>query len=73
MSRRKGELFIVGRERAQQCDLCGAIEELRPYGPHGEMVCFDCGMKDEGATRRAFGQATAGVRAVIVEDPDHDR
>lgn len=36
------------------CELCGKTEELRPYGPKGEKVCFDCAMKDEEAARRAF-------------------
>lgn len=37
-----------------RCELCGAVEETRPYGPNGEEVCFDCGMKDEPAAGRAF-------------------
>jgi hypothetical protein len=28
------------------CAFCGKAEELRPYGPAGELVCFECGMKD---------------------------
>jgi hypothetical protein len=46
---------IIQEEKPQQCDLCGKIEELRPYGPKGEMVCFDCGMKDKEAARKPFG------------------
>lgn len=42
------------RENAQQCDLCGRIRELRPYGQNGECVCFDCGMRDEAAAKREF-------------------
>lgn len=46
------------------CELCGKIDELRPYGPKGERVCFGCGMKDEEAAKRAmnryvFGEANA--------------
>lgn len=41
-------------QKAQQCDLCGKVAELRPYGPKGEKVCFDCGMKDEAAAERGF-------------------
>lgn len=41
------------------CELCGAAEELRPYGPKGAWVCFDCGMKDRAEAdrqiRRTFG------------------
>jgi hypothetical protein len=47
-------VVIIQAENPQQCDLCGAIAELRPYGPNGESVCFDCGMKDEPAAERAF-------------------
>ena len=45
---------IIYAERPQQCDLCGKVAELRPYGPHGECVCFECGMKNEAAARQAF-------------------
>ena len=37
-----------------QCDLCGKMDELRPYGPNGEFICFECGMKDEATTSRMF-------------------
>jgi hypothetical protein len=37
-----------------KCELCGAVDELRPYGPNGERVCFDCGIKDEAALDRGF-------------------
>lgn len=40
--------------KPQSCDLCGEVEELRPYGPNGEWICFNCGMKDKEATARAF-------------------
>ena len=48
---RKG---TICREPAGKCELCGAVEETRPYGPHGENVCFKCGMKDEEAAQRQF-------------------
>jgi len=54
MSERIGDVRIIEVEQAQQCDLCGKIAELRPYGPNGECVCFACGMKDEAAARRQF-------------------
>ncbi len=34
------------------CEMCGATKELRPYGPHGENVCFECAMKDEATAKR---------------------
>ena len=43
-----GKGFIAAEPDAR-CELCGKIDELRPYGPKGERVCFDCGMKDPAA------------------------
>jgi formylmethanofuran dehydrogenase subunit E len=51
---------IIAAEKPQQCDLCGEISELRPYGPNGEMVCFPCGSKDEGAMERGFRRLVLG-------------
>ena len=45
-------LGIIQEESPQRCELCGVIEETRPYGPNGEEVCFDCGMKDEENTKK---------------------
>jgi hypothetical protein len=45
---------FIEDENPQQCDDCGNIDELRPYGPGGSMVCFDCGMKDEEEAKRRF-------------------
>ena len=42
------------------CDFCGAREELRPYGPNGENVCFGCGMKDEKAAQRGMRRLVFG-------------
>lgn len=51
---------VVTDHVPQQCDLCGEIAELRPYGPKGEHVCFKCGMQDEGAAKaRFFGEPHA--------------
>lgn len=33
---------IIEAEPPQQCDECGQIAELRPYGPDGRTICFDC-------------------------------
>ena len=48
---RKG---VICAEPKSKCDLCGAEEETRPYGPKGENVCFTCGMKNEEACKRQF-------------------
>lgn len=44
--------------------MCGKVDELRPYGPNGEEVCFDCGMKDVAAAVRGFR------RLVLGEEPE---
>jgi hypothetical protein len=55
---RKGNLIIMDRRDPHDydgtCELCGKVEELRPYGPGGRNVCFDCAMKDESEARRQF-------------------
>jgi len=57
VSGKRGKVFVIEAENEQQCDLCGKVAELRPYGPNGECVCFECGMKNEEAARRAFRSA----------------
>lgn len=54
MSDVAGGVFIAYVEPPQQCDFCGKIVELRPYGPNGEPVCFACAMKDEESAKRQF-------------------
>ena len=39
-----------------ECELCGTVAELRPYGPNGERICFKCGMKDEKTTANQFSK-----------------
>lgn len=60
-------LGVIEREKPQQCDLCGNVAELRPYGPNGEMVCFDCGMKDPAAAERGFARTVLGVTGTDAE------
>lgn len=33
---------FIAAEAAQQCDECGKVDELRPYGPGGAKVCHPC-------------------------------
>lgn len=51
---------IIAPEPAQKCEMCGAVEECRPYGPNGEQICFDCGMKDQATTQRRMLQHILG-------------
>lgn len=45
-------LGIIAAEKDQVCEMCGKIDECRPYGPNGEQICFECGMLDEETTKR---------------------
>jgi hypothetical protein len=51
---------IIFAESDQRCELCGEIEECRPYGPKGEQVCFNCGHKDQSAMERGFRRHVLG-------------
>ena len=53
---------IISQSRPQGCDLCGEVQELRPYGPNGEYVCFECGMKDEATAKRRFAETQGWVK-----------
>lgn len=33
---------VVYAQEPQQCDMCVEIKELRPYGPRGETICYEC-------------------------------
>ncbi len=54
MTKRVGEVLLIEEEKPQQCDICGEIAELRPYGPNGEKVCFQCGMEHEETAKAQF-------------------
>ena len=52
-----GTKFVAtGRRTASMCELCYKYAELRPYGPNGERLCFECAMKDEETTKRKFAE-----------------
>lgn len=37
-------LGYIAEEPPQVCEMCGKVEECRPYGPNGEQICYDCAM-----------------------------
>jgi len=43
---------IIAVEPPRKCELCGKVAETRPYGPRGERICFECGLKDKETTQR---------------------
>lgn len=50
MTRKIGNVVVLAVEKPQQCDGCGEIAELRPYGINGECVCYKCGREREPIT-----------------------
>ncbi len=50
--RTKEGMLVIAVEEDDICELCGKKGELRPYGPNGERICFECGMKDEKTTMK---------------------
>jgi len=60
MSRRIGNLTIIAAEDDDVCELCGKVAETRPYGPNGERICYECGMKDKATTEKVMGKVLFG-------------
>lgn len=56
MTKRIGNVIVLEGEQSQQCDYCGKIAELRPYGKNGACICFECGMANEEETARNFAK-----------------
>lgn len=54
--------IIIEKEPKGKCELCGKIAELRPYGPNGENICVECGMKDKNTTLRRMAQRLFGEK-----------
>ena len=54
----------IAAEEPRKCELCGVVEECRPYGPNGEQVCFQCGMKDPEAAERGFARYTGNAKLI---------
>ena len=53
---------VIYEENPDTCQLCGKYAELRPYGPKGENICFECGMKDEKNTKLKFREYVLGEK-----------
>jgi len=55
---------IIAHQEPEVCEMCGEVDECRPYGPNDENICFNCAMKDEDTTQRKmaayiFGETDA--------------
>ena len=54
-------VLIIKPEPPQQCDQCGKIAELRPYGKGGACICFECGNLDVETTTRNMLARNHGI------------
>ena len=36
---------VICEEIPRMCEMCGNIDECRPYGPNHEQICFTCAME----------------------------
>jgi hypothetical protein len=43
---------FIAQQPDEVCEMCGKVDECRPYGPNDENICFECAMKDEATTER---------------------
>lgn len=41
---------IIFEQPPQRCEMCGIIDECRPYGLNHEEICHDCAMQDPALT-----------------------
>ena len=53
-------LGIIAQQDDEVCEMCGKVDECRPYGPDDENICFDCAMKDEATAMRKMEQYIFG-------------
>ena len=55
-------LGVIAQEPPQVCEMCGAIDECRPYGPNGEQICFTCATTkcDPAQVEKRMGQHIFG-------------
>jgi hypothetical protein len=54
---RPGTIYV---EPPGECELCGEFKELRPYGPNGENICFECGEKNPTITKKKMREFLFG-------------
>jgi hypothetical protein len=60
MSFQVGNIPVIADEPDKTCELCGKVADCRPYGPRGEQICYECGMKNEATTTRQMNRLLFG-------------
>jgi len=63
----KLKIVTIDNAEPKECQMCHKIEELRPYGPGGMWVCFECMMKDEAEGKRQFEKLTADANLIVIK------
>jgi hypothetical protein len=60
-------LGIIAQEEDGTCELCGRVEELRPYGANYECICFDCAMENQELTKQRFDEYVLGKPKMTIQ------
>lgn len=58
-------LGFIAQEPEATCELCGKVDELRPYGLNYERICFDCAMENEELTKTRMDEYIFGIKPLI--------
>lgn len=62
-------ILVIDDNFTGTCKLCGTKdEELRPFGPNDELICFKCGMKNEGLAARKRIELFKQYDVVIIKE-----
>ncbi len=56
-------IILIEVEEEQICFYCGTKAECRPYGKDGQLICFECGMKDGETTMKEFTKFLEGTES----------
>lgn len=59
---RKGDTIIMDRREPCMgtCETCHTVDDLRPYGPNNENICFSCAMKHPQITYERMQELLKG-------------
>lgn len=64
-------ISIDFKKAPDHCEVCNVkveeADDLRPYGPQGKWICFDCGMKNQEETSKQFSKASNGTHSATVK------
>ena len=60
-------LGFIAKEADDVCEMCGKVDELRPYGPNYERICFDCAMQNEELTKQRMDEYIFGAPKMNIQ------